>query len=150
MPIHGEEALVLAGCAAWLALLLFTLTWLAARHWICAGLAATLQVNTALALVASFAIGPADIRLRWAWHRRLLLADLRYDYGQAWGWTTGKPWELYALVSVIFAWCSLLHRLRRRRLTQIAALVAAAQRQPQVIPVAPPWPPAAPPPGLRR
>jgi hypothetical protein len=143
--VKASPVLLLAAAGGWLAVLVFLLTFVAARRWFTAGLLASVQVITAWAFVAAVAIGPADVRLRWTTHPLAVPGVLRYDYGQAAGWVSGKPWELFGVVAGVFAWCLLWHRLRRRRRARRqAADIAAAMPAPvQVMPAY--WPPPVPP-----
>lgn len=131
-PVTVTKLLFAAGL--WLAALVFCLTWIAARHPLLAGLTATVQVTSAWALVASYMIGPAPVDLRWSPHPGAWPGDFRYDYAQAWGWTSGAPWELFGVVAGIFTWCLLRRSLRKRKIARRAQAAA-----PPVVVV--PWPP---------
>jgi hypothetical protein len=137
--LHTE---VLAGAAAagWAAALLFLLTFVAARRPLTAGFLASVQIVTAWGFIASFAIGPAPMHLRWSTRPTSWISDARFDYGQAAGWVTGMPWELFGLVAGLFTWCLLWRSLRKRHAARkMAERVAAAIPPAPVIQVMP-WP----------
>lgn len=111
--------------AGWLAALCLVLSWLAAKHWITAGILASMLVTAAWAFIASIAAGPAEVHPRMPWPLAQAPGALRYDYGQAWGYASGTPWEQFAVVAALFAWCLLRRRLRKQKEAFLAELAAA-------------------------
>lgn len=136
MPAAGW---VMVGVAAgWFVALALLLFWVAATHWITAGVLAAVMLAAAWGFIESAAFGSAP----WRWHvldPHQWPADARFDSKLLLTWADPvKPWQLILVLVLLFTWCKIRRTIRKRSAARRVAGPAAGPVQ--VVPVMP-WQP---------